>query len=111
MNKKLEKNDMTDSQAAIKAYISYREENGYRHKARVLISSKGKKRYSNILYVCAVTDASNFYMIVEGDTGFTNNFHGRYGYEDKRFTIIRGTLILEATDIWGNAIQLSITGE
>ncbi len=111
MNKKLGINDRANSKAAIKAYIIYREENSYRHKARVLISSKGKNRYSNVLYVCAVTDASNFYMIVEGDTGFTNNFHGRYGYEDQRFTIIRGTLIIEATDIWGNAIQLSITGE
>ncbi len=49
MNKKLGKNDMADSQAAIMAYISYREENGYRHKARVLISSKGKNRYNNII--------------------------------------------------------------
>ncbi len=109
MNKKLGKNNMDDSGAAIKAYISYREENGYRHKARVLISSKGKNRYSNILYVAI--DASNFFIIVEGDSEFTSNFHGRYGYEDQRFTIIRGTLIIEATDIWGNAIQLSITGE
>jgi hypothetical protein len=111
MNKKLGINDRANSQAAINAYISYREENGYRHKARVLISSKGKELYSNILYVCAVTDASNFYMIVEGDTGFTNNFYGRYGFEDQRFNIIRGTLRIQATDIWGNAIELNITGE
>ncbi len=107
MNKKLGKNDMVDSQAAINAYIGYKEENGYRHKARVLVSSKGKNRYSNVLYVAI--DASDFHLIVEGDNEFTSNFHGRYGYEYSRFSIIRGTLIIQATDICGNAIELNIS--
>jgi hypothetical protein len=58
MNKKLGKNDMLDSQAAINAYIGNKEENSYRHKARVLVSSKGKNRYNNVLHVAI--DESNF---------------------------------------------------
>ncbi len=109
MNKKLGKNDMADSQAAIMAYISYREENGYRHKARVLISSKGKNRYNNIIYVYVAIDASNSSIILEGDEEFIRDFHGTYGYEYQRFNFINGTLIIQATDIWGNAIELNIT--
>ena len=107
MNEKLGKNDMVDSQSAINAYIGNKVENGYRHKARVLISSKGKNRYSNVLYVAI--DSSNFHVIVEGDNEFYHNFHGRYGAECNRFSIIRGTLIIQAIDIWGNAIELSIS--
>ena len=109
MNKKLGKNDMADSQAPIMAYISYREENGYRHKARVLISSKGKNRYNNIIYVYVAIDASNSSIILEGDEEFIRDFHGTYGYEYQRFNFINGTLIIQATDIWGNAIELNIT--
>lgn len=110
MNKKLGINDMADSQSAIKAYISYREENGYRHKARVLISSKGKNRYNNILYIYAAIDASNSSVFLEGDEEFIRDFYGTYGYEYQRFNFINGTLIIQATDIWGNAIELNITG-
>ena len=107
MNEKLGKNDTVDSQSAINAYIGNKEQNGYRHKARVLISSKGKNRYSNVLYVAI--DSSNFHVIVEGDNKFSHNFHGRYGHEYNRFSFIRGTLIIHSTDIWGNAIELSIS--
>jgi len=107
MNEKIGKNDMVDSQAAIYAYIGYKEGNRYRHKAIVLVSSKGKDRYNNVLYVAI--DSSNFHVIVEGDNKFSHNFHGRYGHEYNRFSFIRGTLIIHSTDIWGNAIELSIS--
>ena len=107
MNEKLGKNDMVGSQDAINAYIGYKEGNGYRHKARVLVSSKGKNSYNNVLYVAI--EASNFHIIVEGDNEFYHNFHGRYGAECNRFSIIRGTLIIQAIDIWGNAIELNIS--
>lgn len=107
MNEKLGKNDTVDSQSAINAYIGNKEQNGYRHKARVLISSKGKNSYSNVLNVAI--DSSNYNVIVEGDNKFSHNFHGRYGHEYNRFSFIRGTLIIHSTDIWGNAIELSIS--
>jgi len=107
MDEKPGKDDMVDSQAAINAYIGYKDGNGYRHKAIVLVSSKGKDRYNNVLYVAI--DASNFHIILEGDNEFSHNFRGRYGHEYNRFSIIRGTLIIHATDIWGNAIELSIS--
>ena len=107
MNEKIGKNNMVDSRAAINAYIGYKEGNGYRHKARVLVSSKRKTRYNNVLYV--TIDASNFQIIVEGENEFSSNFHGRYGHEYNRFSFIRGTLIIQATDIWGNVIELNIS--
>lgn len=107
MNEKVRKNDMVDSQVAINAYLDYKEDNGYRYKARVLVSSKGKTRYNNVLYV--TIDASNFHIIVEGDNEFSHSFRGRYGHEYNRFSFIRGTLIIHTTDIWGNAVELSIS--
>ena len=107
MNEKVRKNDMVDSQSAINAYLEYKEDNGYRHKARVLVSYKGKNRYNKVLYVAM--DESNFHINVEGDNEFSHNFHGRYGPEYNRFSIIRGTLIIQAKDIWGNAIELNIS--
>lgn len=107
MNEKVRKKDMVDSQSAINEYLDSKEDNSYRHKARVLVSFKGKNRYSNVLYVAI--DASNFDIIVEGDNEFSHNFHGRYGPEYNKFSIIRGTLIIQATDIWGNAIELNIS--
>ncbi len=111
MNKKLGKNDMADSQSAIKDYISYREENGYRHKARVLISSNGKYRYNNILHISVAIDASNSSVFLEGDEEFIRDFRGTYGYEYQKFKFVKGILIIQATDIWGNAIEINITGE
>lgn len=102
---------MADSQSAMKAYILYREGNCYRHKARVLISSKGKSRFNNILYISVIIDISISSVFLEGNEEFIRNFRGTYGYEYEKFKFVRGTLIIQATDIWGNAIEIDITGE
>lgn len=91
MNEKLGKNDMVDSQAAINAYIDFKEENGYRHKAKVLVSSKGKNRYNNVLYVAI--DASNFHIIVEGDNEFSHISHGTLKFKQQISGVIRLNLI------------------
>lgn len=110
MNKKLGKDDMADSQAAIRRYINFRESNGYRHKAHVLISSNGKDRFNDILYISAIIDSGSSYVIVEGNNAFIREFYGKYSFEYQKFRFIGGTLLIQATDIWGNAIEIDITG-
>lgn len=110
MYNKLGKDDMADSQAAIRGYINFREKNGYRHKAHVLISSNGKSRFNDILYISAVIDAGSTYVMVEGNDEFSRDFYGKYSFEYQKFKLIGGTLLIQATDIWENAIEIDITG-
>lgn len=110
MHKKLGKDDMADSQAAIRGYINFREKNAYRHKAHVLISSNGKNRFNDILYISAIIDPGNTYVVVEGNNAFAREFYGKYSFDYQRFKLIGGTLLIQATDIWGNDIEIDITG-
>ena len=111
MSKKYGKNDMEDSQSAIKDNEIYMGENTNRHRARVLISSKGKKLYNNLLFISVDTDPSNTYVIVEGDNEYIRDFYDKYRCEGGKFSFVNGTLIIQATDIWGKAIELNITRE
>lgn len=110
MNKQLGKDDMTDSESAIKGYIDYREKNRNRHKARVLISANGTNRFNGILYIYAAIDTENSFVLVEGNEEYARDFYSEYTNEHQRFRIIRGTLLIQATDIWGNAIEIDISG-
>lgn len=110
MHKKLGKNDMADSQAAIREYINFREKNAYRHKAHVLISSNGKSRFNDILYISAIIDSGDTYVVVEGNDAFARDFYGKYSFNFQKFKLIGRTLIIQATDIWGNDIEIDITG-
>lgn len=110
MDKRLGINEMADSQSAMKNYIAFREENRYRHKARVLISSNGKNRFNDILYISVVIESGNSYVIVEGTNEFANDFRGTYSFTNWKFKLIGGTLIIQAKDRWKNPISVEITG-
>lgn len=109
MNNRLGKEEMANSQSAIKGYMDFREENHYRHKAYVLISSNGKNLFNNILYVSMIIESGDTYVIVEGNNEYARDFYGKYTYEYQKFKLIGGTLIIQATDRWENTIEIDIT--
>ena len=110
MNKKLGMNDFEKSQFAIKDYIDYKEENCYMHRARVLISSNGKLLFNDILQVEAVIDTNYSLVNFVSTEQFERDFFIQYTNEYQRFEFIRGTLLIQAKDRWGNDIQINITG-
>lgn len=110
MYKKFGIDDMADSQTAISGYKYFRNENHGRHKARVLISSHGENRFNDILYVSAVIESGSSYVVLEGNDEFVRDFYGTYSFEYQTFRLIGGTLLIQATDKWGNAIEIDITG-
>jgi len=109
-NKKLRLDDFTDSQDAIRDYMYFNETNCHMHKARVLISSNGKILYNNIIQVIALIDTNNSVVELIGDAQLERDFHPRYTNEYQRFKFIRGTLLIQAEDIWGKGIEIDITG-
>ena len=110
MNIKLGIDDFTYSQRAIKDYMDFREENRFRHEAIVIISSKGKTRFNGNIPVNISIDTNYSYAILEGDEQFVRDFYSDYTNEYQKFKFIRGTLLIQAEDRWGNAIEIDITG-
>lgn len=110
MKKILEKEDMINSKTAIFSYIKYREENGSRHKARVLVSSNEKNYFNSILYVYVDIDREESFVILEGNDEFSRDFYSKYTNIHQRFKFINGTLLIQASDRWGNKIEIDITG-
>ena len=110
MDKKLEKEGFADSQSAIKGYIDYREENYSRHKVRVLIASNGKTRFNEIIYMYVSADMDKPFVLLEGNGHFERDYYDKYTIENNRFKLIRGTLLIQAKDLWGNDIEIDITG-
>lgn len=110
MCSKLGKDGMADSQAAIKKYLNFREQNGYRHKAHILISTNGKNYFNGILYISVIVDSYNMSVVIEGNNEYERNFYSDYSSKHCKFTFISGTLIIQATDRWNNAINIDITG-
>lgn len=109
MDKSLGKEEMADSQSAMKSYIAFRDENGCRHKTRVLISSNGKNRFDDILYISVVIDSGDSYVFVENNNEFENDFRGTYSFRYNKFTFIGGTLTIQAIDRRENPIRIEIT--
>ena len=109
MSRQLGKEDMINSQSAIKRYIDYRDGNCYRHKAKVLISANGTNRFSGILYIYAAIDSAKSFVLVERNEEYARDFYSEYTSEHQSFSVIRGTLLIQATDIWGNAITIDIS--
>lgn len=110
MNTKLGINYFEKSQYAIKDYIDYREGNCYIHEARVIISSNGKTLFNDIIQVEASIDTNNSFVQFVGTGQFERDFYIRYTNEYQKFNFIRGTLLIQAEDRWGNAIEIDITG-
>jgi len=110
MDKKIKNESFLDSQSAIMGYINYREENRNRHKARVLIASKGKTRLNAVIFMYISTDADNPFVLLEGNGHLERDFYDKYTIENSRFKFIRGTLLIKAKDLWGNDIEIDITG-
>lgn len=111
MNERLGMDDFTKSQFAIRGYIDSSGKSAGRHKARVLISSKGKTRFNGVLYVSAAIGTNMSFVIVEGNNEFERDFFGKYTNEYQRFELAGKTLLIQAKDRWGNDIQVNITGE
>ena len=110
MDKKIDNEGFADSLSAIKRYVDYREENQNRHKARVLISSKGKPGFNAIVYVYISVNADNTFVIVEGPDYFYRDYLDKYRIKNNDFTFIRETLLIHTKDRWGNDIEIDITG-
>lgn len=110
MNKKVGHEDFTASQFAIKGYIDFKDENIDRHRARVPISSNGENRFNDIVYIHAGIDTNYSFVQIEGNRQFERDFYDKYTNEYQRFRLIRGTLVIQANDIWGNGIEINITG-
>ena len=110
MKKKLGIDDFSSSQYAIKDYIDFRKENNFPHEARVIVSSKGKTLFNSILRVNISIETNYSYADLVGNEQFDRDFYSKYTNEYQTFKIIRGTLLIQAEDRWGNAIEIDITG-
>ena len=109
MYQKAGKDDMEDSQVAIRKYINFREKNGDRHEAHILISSDRRNRFSGILYISVIVDSHNTTVVMEGNDAYARDFYGEYSSEYCKFQFINGTLLIQATDRWGTTIAIDIT--
>lgn len=110
MEKKLGIDDFTSSHRAIKNYIDFRNENSFQHEARVIVSSKGKTLFNSIILVNISIDTNYSYADLVGNEQFDRDFYSKYTNEYQKFKFIRETLLIQAEDRWGNAIEIDITG-
>jgi hypothetical protein len=110
MNKELGIDDFTYSQRAVKNYIDFRNENSFQHKAIVIISSKGKTLFNNIILVNISIDTNYSYACLVGNEQFDRDFYSKYINKYQKFKFINGTLLIQAEDRWGKAIEIDITG-
>lgn len=109
MGKKVEFEMFADSQDAIRDYMHCKDGNDFMHEARVLVSSRGKNKYSNILKVIPRIETNNSFIDIVGDTQFDRDYYGKYTNEYQEFTFINGTLLIKGEDKWGNHIEIDIT--
>lgn len=79
------------------------------HEARVLISSRGKMLYNNILKVFPRIETNNSSIDIFGDVQFERDFYGKYTNEYQIFTLVGKTLLIKGKDRWGNPIEIDVT--
>ena len=113
MNRKQEINQFYDSQEAVKKYIEYVQDKGAfegHHKARVLISKRNFD-YNKILEIGTLNETNNSIIIICGDDEFCRDFHPQYSNEYQIFEYMSPGMLLvkEATDRWGNKIEIDIS--
>ena len=109
MGKRIGFEEFVDSQYAIRDYMNFKDGNDYMHEARVLVSSKGKTKYSNILKVVARIETNNSFIDIIGDAQFDRDYYTKYTNDYQKFTFINGTLLIKGEDRWGNPIEIDIT--
>ena len=110
MSKKVDYNKSSDSQHAIRDYIQYKTGHDDMHKARVLISSKGRAMYNGILDIIPSIETNSSFVRIIGDAQFESDYYEKYTNEYQLFTFIQGTLLIKCEDRWGNPIEIDITG-
>ena len=70
--------EQADSQEAICDYMYYKAENEYMHSARVLVTSFGEIKYSNILTIIPNIGTNDARVYIEGDSKFERNYYLEY---------------------------------
>ena len=93
--------EQADSQEAICDYMYYKAENEYMHSARVLVTSFGEIKYSNILTIIPNIGTNDARVYIEGDSKFERNYY-------LEFSFCKGTLSIRAQDRCGNSIEIDI---
>lgn len=109
MGKKVDFDEFADSHEAINDYMHFKAGNGYMHDARVLVSSKGKNKYNNILKVLPRIETNYSFVEIFGDVQFERDYYVKYTNNYQKFAFIHGTLLIKGEDRWGNPIEIAIT--
>ncbi len=109
MGKRIDFEEFVNSQYAIRDYMHFKTGNEYMHEARVVISSRGKTKYNNILRVVASIETNKSFIDIIGDVKFDRDYYTQYTNEYQKFTFTNGTLLIKGVDKWGNPIEIDIT--
>lgn len=108
MVKKVNNNVFYKSQYAIRDYMHFRSGNAVMHKARVLVSYRGKNKYNNVLTVHPKIETNYSYVEIFGDDEFHEDYYIKYTNEYQEFNLVNGTLLIKGEDRWGNPIEINI---
>lgn len=100
--------EQADSQEAICDYMYYKAENEYMHSARVLVTSFGEIKYSNILTIIPNIGTNDARVYIEGDSKFERNYYLEYSNRFQEFSFRNGTLSIRTQDRRGNSIEIDI---
>lgn len=109
MGRMMDFEEFVNSQYAIRDYMHFKTGNDYMHEARIVVSSKGKTKYSNILRVVPSIETNNSFIDIIGDAQFDRYYYTQYTNEYQKFAFIDGTLLIKGVDRWGNPIEIDIT--
>lgn len=109
MRKQVDFEIFAESQQAINNYMNFKTDNCFMHKARVLVSSRGKIEYNEILKIIPNIETNISSVEIVGDAQFDQDYYGRYTNEYQKFVFINDTLLIKGEDKWGNPIEIDIT--
>lgn len=109
MRRKVDFEIFAESQQAINNYMNFKTGNCFIHEARVLVSSRGKIEYNEILKIIPGIETNISLVEIVGDAQFDQDYYGRYTNEYQKFIFINDTLLIEGEDKWGNPIEIDIT--